>query len=283
MSCYLADFFEANLGVKFTPEVWNEWVDGFDVPALGRQLEEIHPGYYLFCLTQNSGYMASPNAAYDKYVGREVTRCSHRDLIADLIEELEPRGIPLIIYMPSDAPWLDLEAVEKLQGRFGPYRNREFQLMWEDVIREYAERWGTHIKGWWFDGCYQPEAMYFLPDEPNLHSFARAARAGNPDAILAFNPGIMIRAYDPSEEDYTAGETNEPETVECRGRWFYGEQWQIMTYLGSTWGWGALRFSPEQIAEVTRNAAAEAASSPGTPHPCRAASSSRSSSRPCAA
>jgi hypothetical protein len=255
MAHFIAEIFEANTE-SLTVERWNEMVDGFDVPGLGRQLDEIRPGYYLTTVTQNSGFVASPNAAYDKYVGREVSRCSRRDLVADLIEELEPRGIPLIIYLPSDAPWFDLPAVAKFQGRFGPYRNREFQLMWEDVVREFAERWGTHIKGWWFDGCYQGESMYFQPDEPNLHSFARAARAGNPDAILAFNPGVMIKAYG-DEEDYTAGEINEPETVECRGRWFEGEQWHMLTFLGSIWGQRGLRYSAEQIAEITRNAVAE--------------------------
>src|ERR1035437_2269639 len=84
MAHFIAETFEATAGVQFTTELWNEWVEAFDVEALARQLRPLNPGYYLFALTQNSGYMCSPNAAYDRYVGREVSRCSRRDLIVDL-------------------------------------------------------------------------------------------------------------------------------------------------------------------------------------------------------
>lgn len=59
--------------------------------------------------------------------------------------------------------------------------------------------------GWFFDGCYHAD-MYSSPDPPNMVSFAAAARAGNPNAILMFNNGAGPSQSLCSLEDLTAGE-----------------------------------------------------------------------------
>jgi hypothetical protein len=49
--------------------------------------------------------------------------------------------------------------------------------------------------------------MYCLQDPPSFSSFAAAARAGNPDAMVAFNLGVICRIISIApEEDFTAGE-----------------------------------------------------------------------------
>lgn len=48
--------------------------------------------------------------------------------------------------------------------------------------------------------------MYRFVDRPNFHSFAAALRAGNPDALLAFNNGKLPPESMTEEDDYTAGE-----------------------------------------------------------------------------
>ena len=52
-------------------------------------------------------------------------------------------------------------------------------------------KWLSLVSGWWFDGCYHSFDLHDFADDdpPNFKSFAEAARAGNPDAALAFNPG----------------------------------------------------------------------------------------------
>ena len=67
-----------------TVEAWNALVDGFDVEALAKQLEEVGAGYYLLSIGQNSGYYLAPNPTYDRIVGRSPSRCSRRDLVSDL-------------------------------------------------------------------------------------------------------------------------------------------------------------------------------------------------------
>ena len=85
------------------------------------------------------------------------------------------------------------------------------------MIRDWSQRWGDKVSGWWFDGCYWPNAMYRGAQMPNFASFAAAARAGNSSSIVAFNPGVIGRLLSITpEEDYTAGEINEPDKVLIR-------------------------------------------------------------------
>src|SRR5262249_44579737 len=148
------------------------------------QLKSVGAGYYIISIGQNSGYYLAPNAAYDKLTGITPSKLSRRDLVADLYEALHKQGIRLIVYLPSGAPGRDKEAVSALQWQNGPYRNKEFQQKWEQIIGEWSSRWGRKVAGWWFDGCYWPNTMYRTVDGPNFATFAAAARAGNPDSAV---------------------------------------------------------------------------------------------------
>jgi alpha-L-fucosidase len=234
-----------------TVEEWNQRIDHFDVENLAKQLESVGARYFFITLGQNSGFYLSPNKTYDRIVGYEPSRCSRRDLVADLYKALEPRNIRLMVYLPAGAPDRDARAMEKLEWRKGPYRNREFQVKWESVIREWSTRWGKHVHGWWFDGCYWPNTMYRNKEAPNFESFAAAARAGNAESLVAFNPGVInpIITVTPYE-DYTAGEINDVEHVAARRR--DGAQPHMLSYLGSTWSAGAApRYEDSQIVAWT--------------------------------
>ncbi len=181
--------------------------------------------------------------------------------MADLAAALQKRGIRLMVYLPSGAPAGDHAADAALEWRNGPYRNLEFQRKWEQVIREWSLRWGKKVSGWWFDGCYFPNAMYRSPDPPNFASFAAAARAGNPDAIVAFNPGVVYRILSMTPyEDFTAGEIDKPDLVTIRrsadGK-MDGTRIHMLSYLGTTWGMGTPRFAIEDIIKYTRQITAQ--------------------------
>jgi len=151
-------------------------------------------------------------------------------------------------------------------GRTGE-RLATFQIKWEAIITEWSLRWGKNVHGWWIDGCYFPDQMYRFDDEPNFASFARALKAGNPDSIVAFNPGVKVPVIAfTRHEDYAAGEVNLKEfgkAVEaCPGRWLECEgrkvQFQILTYLGSTWCKGDRPQLPDEtIIATTRQLAAK--------------------------
>jgi alpha-L-fucosidase len=266
-------------GAELTAEMWNEQVDRFDVASLVDQLASTGARYVLFTIGQNSGHFCAPNATYDKLVGITPSKCSRRDLVADLAAALAARGIRLMVYLPSGAPAADPVARQKLGwlwGRTGGWqlpgepvggRLAEFQRRWESIIREWSQRWGKSVAGWWIDGCYFPDQMYRFDDEPNFASFARALKAGNPDAIIAFNPGVKVPVIAfTRHEDYAAGEVNLKEfakAVEASpGRWLECEgrkvQFQILTYLGATWCKGDRPQMPDDaIIATTRHLAAK--------------------------
>ena len=104
MNHYLADWIARREGIRMSVEKWNNLIDHFDVEGLANQIESVGAGYYLITIGQNSGYYLAPNATYDRYVGIQPSKCSRRDLVADLYEALHRRGIKLMVYLPSGAP-----------------------------------------------------------------------------------------------------------------------------------------------------------------------------------
>ena len=272
----LADAASNTSEVNVTPEEWNRRIDGIDVDGLARQLAEVKAGYVMITIGQNSGFYLSPNASYDRIVGHATSRCSRRDLVADLQKALEPYSIPVIAYLPTCAPLGDAQAIQRLrctppwdpakiympkerysgeEAQRTDARLTEFQRNWEEIVGEWSERWGTRIRGWWFDGVYCADLMYRNADEPNFASFARAARRGNPESILAWNPGVLYPQWPvcmDAEEDYLAGEVNEPARIDSPGRWFGHEQFHVLSYMGKWWGAGPIRFTREQVLSYTR-------------------------------
>ena len=94
-------------GEPCSPEEWNARVDAFDLELLAAQLREVGADYFCITIGQNSGHYCSPNPVYDQLVGISPSKCSRRDLIADLAAALEPQGIDLWVYLPSGAPCAD--------------------------------------------------------------------------------------------------------------------------------------------------------------------------------
>lgn len=268
---YLADSPGFAGGSHITSEAWNRQVDAFDVPGLGRQLESVGVPYFFITIGQNSGYFLSPNAVYDELVGIRPSKCSQRDLVADLYDELHPKGIDLLVYLPSGAPAKDPVAVSQLEWEWGfeggwpegwgarrsGKRLAGFQTKWEAVIREWSLRWGSKVRGWWIDGCYFADEMYRHATAPNFRSFAAALKAGNPQALVAFNPGVLLPVICHSEhEDYTAGEIAEA-LPECPGAWMerngHLARYHILSYLGENWCRGKPRFPTSLVAGYTQH------------------------------
>jgi hypothetical protein len=261
-STYLADTAGCGNAIDLPADDWNRQVDAFDVDGLAQQLAEAHVPYFYFAIGQNSGFFTSPNQTYDEIVGILPSKCSRRDLVADLAEALDPYGIRMMVYLPSGAPHNDATAVERLESPRDE-RMTAFQQRWEAIVREWSLRWGRSVHGWWIDGPYDAPA-YQHPDAPNYRSFAEALKAGNPDSLVCFNNGLRTPVYSMTEyEDYTPGEIERDMTVSpghlpdfsrlaSYSRWIDGAQFHILTIMGEWWGQGPVRFPDELTIGYTK-------------------------------
>lgn len=259
---YLADSASNLKPIELTPDGWNRRIEAFDVEGLAIQLAEASVPYFVITLGQNSGFYLSPNSTYDEITGIKPSKCSQRDLVADLACALGNRGIRLLVYLPGMAPATDTVAKARLEGK-DDARHGTLQRNWEAVTREWSLRWGKSVSGWWIDGPYDAPA-YQHPDAPNYRSFAQALKAGNPDSIVAFNNGLRTPLYSMTEyEDYTPGEIERDMTVSPGHapdfsrlvpyfEFINGARLHVLTIMGEWWGKGPVRFPDELTIGYTK-------------------------------
>ncbi|HPO15152.1 MAG TPA: alpha-L-fucosidase [Candidatus Hydrogenedentes bacterium] len=211
---------------------WDECVREFDTERFADAMAEAGAGYVIFTVMQVSRFMIAPNATFDRISGYTPGEaCATRDLIEDLYQSLHRHNIPLMLYWTGDGPRAD-EKAGPAYGCGTPV-SKEFVQKWADTFREYGERYGDKVAGIWCDGSYS----FIGYDQEKLGILAQGLRAGNPNRILALNPGVdpEVRAYTP-HEDYTCGEQNVFAEVPVQ-RFLNGEQWHILSFLSKTW-WG---------------------------------------------
>ena len=216
---------------------WDQMVDAFPVESFCDEVELTGAKWLIFPFGQNNGYYCSPNPVLERLL---PGHCSERDLMREIAATLKGKGIRLIAYLPSEPD----SAVEEIRNAFGwdvdPVDKSGFQHVYMEFIRAWAERFGTLIDGWWFDGCYDAHKYTFLRTQQwsnnrfDYSEWSAAARAGNPDAVVAMNPGVGM-TYVFKEQDYIAGEVNDlsylPENALINGM-----QWHALTWIDCFWG-----------------------------------------------
>ena len=103
--------------------------------------------------------------------------------------EAEQRRLRILLSLFSMA-FLSTKGLSSSSCLWAKYRLPEFQGLWENICMDWSLRFGAKVSGWWVDGAYAPEHRYPEDEPPNLRTYARALKAGNPDAIVAFNQGV---------------------------------------------------------------------------------------------
>ncbi|MGC8887489.1 MAG: discoidin domain-containing protein [Verrucomicrobiia bacterium] len=238
---------------------WDECVKEFDVERFAESMAEAQAGYVIFTMHQRTRFLIAPNSTFDRLTGyKPGEACSTRDLVEDLYQALSKRKIPLMLYWTGDGPRQD----ERASKAFGGFKNPipiEYVRNWASVVREYGERYGTKIVGWWVDGCYS----FIGYDNERLGILAEALKAGNTNRIIALNPGVQKKvSFYSIYEDYTCGEQNDFRDMPA-SRWVNGVQWHILSFLGcgnsrigAAWGMPGVRYRKAElidyVADVNR-------------------------------
>ena len=246
-----------------------QWRD-FDVSGLVVQLKEMKADYFFFTMGQNSNAYNAPNATYERRCGYEIgSRCSKRDIPAEIIAALKGTGISFGLYLPCQPSFNDVHA-EMVFGNEKAglhwcgdwYVTEKGAENWAEVIGEWSRRYGAGVQAWWFDGACD----YLRFNDAKAERLRVAVLAGNPAAVVSFNCGaedwnapedkkLTLRTWCACS-DFTSGEMASPWKFEPKDRWVNGKQVFMLTYLGSFWGKDDMRCSVDKwidaIGRITR-------------------------------
>ena len=230
---------------NMTEKKWNKKVNSFQISKLADQLEKLKAPYYFITIGNADNYFCSPNRTFEKQFGSGKGALTERDLIAELAEALIPRGIKLCASLPA----------------LGGDGTAEAQEMYQQVITEWSKRWGKSISAWWIDdGRFADRAAYA--------AYTEAFKAGNRDALIAYNTGPLVNTYRLKEpttdiEDFFAGQvdwylpTCAVRAFDKKEFWvgpnYLGDQLHFLTFLGSYWGTGDPRFPDDLVMGWTKH------------------------------
>ncbi len=162
----------------------NAAVDRFDLDRFMAQFAATGAQWLIFTVGQNTGYYCSPNAVLDRLAG--PGHCSRRDLLRELGERLHELGRRLIVYLPTE---VQAPTVLHQPLAWNPDDQTEFEQRFTAFIAEYSRRLGPLVAGWWLDGCF--DWPFFPQSDRRWPLWLEAARAGNPEAVVACNDGSL--------------------------------------------------------------------------------------------
>lgn len=189
----------------------NQIVDNFDLDAFMVQFEATGADWLIFTLGQGTGYLSSNNNFIDNL---EPGLTPHRDLLAEIGQELHQRGKRMIVYFPGAHTAADPN-VKRLLG----LGTAGFAERHNAFLRQTSLALGKNCDGWWFDSC-GPQ------DEAAWRKEMEASQAGNPDSVIAFSgaefcaSGGNVKPVCPIE-DYHAGEIHLLEDGKIRSDFIY--------------------------------------------------------------
>jgi hypothetical protein len=203
-------FVKAGYGVMFhwtdytqprdgTKTPYAEAVNAFGVNKFASLIEDIGAAYVLFTLNHAHPHCAAPIQSWEAIHPGWTTK---RDLVGDIAEALEKRGIRLLLYINS--PTLANFGKTGATGLYElTFSEEQFTEIHKNVLTEIGSRYGDKLAGYWFDSWYQSLAAY--PDVP-IEDIYRYCKVGNPGRITAFN--FWIFPVLTPWQDYWAGELN---------------------------------------------------------------------------
>lgn len=236
---------------------WDSCVNDFDAQKFASDVEATGAGYVIFTLYQGDQYICAPNITFEKLSGiKRGKATATRDLIADIYTELNKKNIDLLLYATGNGPINNYGVMANLTNNNFHERvvNNAYQVdkpfvnNWGKVLEDFSMRYQTKIKGWWIDGAYS----FIGYNDATLAILSASLKAGNKNAIVAFNPGPLEKiSYYSKYDDYTAGEIYHIHSVPS-AQYINGVQWHAVTFLGSDWGMNNIRFTKLELANYLK-------------------------------
>lgn len=188
-----------------------------------------------------------PSAVTEKW---RPGNSSNRDCIRDLINELKPKGIKLLLYVHS-TDGFEFPAAELAATGWGDTTSN--YLKWNnyvsELMTEVGNRYGTDLDGFWLDMTMSTEYKTMI-DKPRIR---KALLSGNPKRVLVGNGSNLQDGMDYSSwESYPSGlpitwNGSSKQVALLAGSKDDRYKWWACTKQGT---WGA-RLSPEDLYRFT--------------------------------
>jgi Alpha-L-fucosidase len=159
-------------------------VRDFDVGQFAKMVSETGAGFVVLTTSHAGFYFPGPNPVIESILHG---RTCPRDLVGDMADALNRYHIRLELYFHpghDDAPWWQ-------RTHFDDDKSAYFQ-QWRAIISSIGNRYGRKLAGWWFDDA----AFTYYPFNPDWAQMSAAARAGNPDRVIAYNSWILPELND---------------------------------------------------------------------------------------
>lgn len=171
---------------------YEEAVNRFDTDKFAKTVYECGGKLIFFTTTWAEYYFPAPIKAIDNIIEGRTTK---RDLIADLSNSLAKYGIKLIIYYhegQDDKEWWSKQ-------NFSSDNPGNLYTNIEKIVTEVSMRYADKLSGFWFD-----DGMAYYPNEAPFEKIAIAAKSGNKNSVICFNPWIFPKLTE--FQDFFAGE-----------------------------------------------------------------------------
>lgn len=183
----------------------------------------------------------APISELDTLLGHS-DRTSSRDLIGDIANALDAEGIGFYLYYHTgqdshlgynSTDWWALNNWPSSFLSTGTGDRDTFFNNWKVVIEAMGTRYGTKLDGWFFD-----DGLVYYPAP--FEELGAAAKAGNPDRLISYNPWIVAHYTD--FEDLSFGEDCKAEGAPTGGTGLYtstgdkGVYGHCMPRMENDWG-----------------------------------------------
>jgi len=174
-------------------------VENFDVNAFAKQVAQLKTATYVILnVTQPSGpyWFTGPHPELEKILQtrphwkgpKYPNRGSfpRRDLLGEVLDAVRKTGKKTLVYFACEGFMPEMgEKREPVKTAWFDYIESQGMNHHEAVrkllLKHYADRYGTKIDGWWFDGAG------VIRNEEERSAWKETVYSANPKAIVAFN------------------------------------------------------------------------------------------------
>jgi hypothetical protein len=250
---------------------WADQLADFRVEEFSGQFSRLASASYVMVNVTHPADSCHYTGPHPELAAVHPTSFPTRDLLGEVLDSIVASGKKALVYFAAKG-FHGGRASEAMKSAWHKHIEKlgmeHVEATRKLILKHYAERYGTRISGWWFDGsAHIQEAERLL--------WRKTVRAANPEAIVVFNRMAGPPFRSTRECDYFGGHptpraakkfwdpVNEPmvtaieagpwmdilgNPVEDPGRGALGH---IFMGMQDRWNFGPCQFPPDQAIEWT--------------------------------